>query len=304
LDDAFDKLRRAKEHFESLRVEVEAFEQRDTHTIRYELEPQAGKYTFRIYDVEEPPSHDWGLIVGDCVHNARTALDYLMVRLLSLVTDTDPLFIEHVTFPIYDNPKSFPGRGAAEACKDPRFSGYLARIEELQPFNRANPSVWGSRPDTDGPVVMLYPLPVMHSLPLALKRLAKLDTIDKHRIVNTIWTGVRSQIARALSPPKRFTIKDSHSLLGALENGAEVGSMTFATPLPGEWHPDEMDMKQRFPVQVSMNDEDRFARRVLEVVPFCLWGVESVLTIFQPVFDSSQPPLPVTAIPNIPEPGH
>src|SRR3954452_21619359 len=107
LDDAFDKLRWAEHHLETLRSEIEPFEQRDAHTISFEVDADAGKYTFYIHDLEEPESGDWGLIVGDCLHNARTALDYLMVRLFSLVTDDDPRLIENVQFPITDDPEGF-----------------------------------------------------------------------------------------------------------------------------------------------------------------------------------------------------
>jgi hypothetical protein len=55
-------------------------------------------------------------------------------------------------------------------------------------------------------------------------------------------------------------------------------------------------MKRCFPLQVAFGEPSPF-QGVLEVLPLCLWGAESVLTIFEPVFRSvPKPPLPATAI--------
>lgn len=294
LDDAFDKLRWAKKHFEVLREKIEPFEQRDTHSISCQPDPEAGKYTFFVHDLEQPASDDWGLMIGDCLHNARTALDYLLVRLHALVTGEKPIFVKKVQFPIYDKPDRFQG-AVAELRKQPAFSGYLARIEELQPYNLNNPSVWGMQPRQPH---ALYRVPIMHPLPAALDQLSQLDNIDKHRVAHAAWLGLRSP-ANMVDPefvPDDFRTKESHIYTGPLESGAEVGYMRFRTPLSHSWEPDEMDMKRQFAIQISIFDERRFSGRVLEVLPACLWAVESVLTLFAPVF-SGEPPLPVTAIP-------
>ena len=58
-----------------------------------------------------------------------------------------------------------------------------------------------------------------------------------------------------------------------------------------------MYMKSYFRIQVALDEQLPF-RGVLEAIPFCLWGVEAVLTLFDPVFRRGAPPLPVTAIPD------
>lgn len=52
-------------------------------------------------------------------------------------------------------------------------------------------------------------------------------------------------------------------------------------------------MKSYFPLEVAF-DEPLPTKAVLEVVPLCLWGVQAVLNIFDPVFTHGRPPLPVT----------
>lgn len=175
----------------------------------------------------------------------------------------------------------------------------------MQPFNLGNPSIWSAQ--STGLAKTLYPVPVMHALPIALKRLAALDNLDKHRVIHTTWLGPRTPESFVDPPfiPEAFKFKGASHQQGPLKEGAKVGTMRFTTPLQFEWRPDQVDMKSYFPMQISIHDELRFVGRVLEVLPFCLWGVESVLALFRPVFsDPRQPPLPVTAIPNIPSPAH
>ena len=99
-------LRWAKHHFEALRSQIEPFEQRDTHSIRVEVDPQTGKYEFYVMGIE-PTDPDWGLVIGDCLHNARTALNYAMVSLWALITHQDPAGVVGVEFPIYNNIEEF-----------------------------------------------------------------------------------------------------------------------------------------------------------------------------------------------------
>lgn len=316
LDHAFDRLRWARKHFEILRQEVEPFEERDSHTISVEVKADVGEYVFCVHDLE-PVDPDWGLIIGDCIHNARVALDYLMVRLWALVTGQDVRMIEHVSFPIFA--PSFPdpiesdeqvtsafatareefSSRTRKYRKEPLFGGYLARIEERQPFNSGNPSIWGAPSFQSGGEIIVAG-PHLHPLPTALQRLSILDNIDKHRVVHAAWLGVN--IWRAMHReadirfPPEFKQKSSSTAGEPLVDGAEIGRLYFETPLPFEWQPNQVDMKRGFPLQVAFDEPTPF-NGVLEVLPFCLWGVESVLRLFEPVFTSLQPPLPVTAIP-------
>lgn len=294
LNDAFDKLRWARQHFEALQREIKPFEESDKHHITVEVNADAGEYVFYVHDLEDPKS-DWGLLVGDCLHNARTALDYLIVQLYALVTGVEPLLVPRLVFPIATDPASFDPKSGktspsvVEMRKHLAFSGYLARIEELQPYNVGNASIWGAKGGA----------PLQHGLPHALRRLSALDNIDKHRVVHATWGRVDflQSFYAAIAVPPGFVSLPSIWNTGPLEDGAEIGRWCFATPLPCEWEPAEMDMKRSFPLRVAIADDAFYS--VLDVLDLCLWGVAAVLGLFAPVFDGLQPPLPVTAIPNI-----
>ena len=57
-------------------------------------------------------------------------------------------------------------------------------------------------------------------------------------------------------------------------------------------------MKRNFPLHITIGKPPALLD-VLEVLAACLWGVESVLALFEPVFSTRQPPLPVTVIPSL-----
>ncbi len=283
LNDARDKLRWAKHHFESIRPQMEAFEQRDAHTFSYEVNSDTGQYTFYVHGLEMADP-DWGLIIGDCLHNARAALDYLLVRLVAYVTGEDPKEIRVVSFPIYDEESDFSSK-VGSLRKNPVLKHYVTHIEELQPFNQGNPAIWGLKE---------YGMPVYSLVPAALSRLSILDNIDKHRIVHAAWVGGVFHAHRFPGMPEDFAFKGGSHGMGPFEDDAEVGHLLFGTPLPHEWHPTQMDMKSHFPLQVSFA-EPLAVNGVLEVMPLLLWAVETVLDLFEPVFRHGQPPLPAIA---------
>jgi hypothetical protein len=143
LDDPWLKLGWAEQNYAVLRPEIEAFERRDSHRVSFDVDRDKGEYVFRVHDL---PGLDatWGLRIGDCLHNARCALDYLMVSLVALGTGRRPEDIDNIQFPVWPTPKQF--NSAIAEWKKPEYqmlAGWLARAEELQPYHAGNPSIWG-----------------------------------------------------------------------------------------------------------------------------------------------------------------
>jgi hypothetical protein len=131
LFECHEKVRWAQQHYDSLWPEIDTFQKRDDHRIVVEVNADEGEYVFRVFDLPTP-HRDWGLRIGDCLHNARAALDYLMVRLYALGTGIEPGDVESVQFPVCDSPGAFASSRTVQdfrAC--PALSVYLARIKEL-----------------------------------------------------------------------------------------------------------------------------------------------------------------------------
>ena len=70
------KLARAKFHRDTLRREIAAFLDSKPYPVRCEVDEERSQYRFRVSIDKLPPEAEWGLIIGDCVHAARSALDH------------------------------------------------------------------------------------------------------------------------------------------------------------------------------------------------------------------------------------
>jgi hypothetical protein len=284
LDDAWLKLRWSEQIYAALRSEIEAVEQRASYRISVDVDRDAGEHVFRVHDLPELDA-TWGLRIGDCLHNARCALDYLMVRLITLATGEEPADVEGVQFPIYAEKSRFNG-AIGEHKKNNLLAGWLSRVEELQPFNVGNPSIWGWSEDGLGEEFM-------PRLPLGLDRLTRLDNIDKHRCILQPWSGPKLW-GGSLSAPPDFKFTGGSRPMVPLTEGAETGRAKYETPFPAEWVPDQEDMKRNFPVQVSFS-EPSLSKSVVHILAWCLWSARTTLLIFEPVFTQRKPPLLVTA---------
>lgn len=80
LDESRAKLGRAYQHFKSLEDQITSFLEAKPYRVAIE-NPSDGRYVFRLDNAPEIPAKEWALMVGDCVHNLRSSLDYIAWRL-------------------------------------------------------------------------------------------------------------------------------------------------------------------------------------------------------------------------------
>ena len=135
------RLGRALYHLDDLEAEVDAWLEEHPHRIWTTIEPDdASKKDVYCEVFRKPPAH-LSLIVGDCIHNLRSALDNLVYELAIAYHDahrSGPLpstTAERLMFPIFDTRKEFKRRG------EYRIKGFLdpgaqRTIEKLQPYNQ------------------------------------------------------------------------------------------------------------------------------------------------------------------------
>lgn len=138
------RLHRAKSHFDALNEGVQRFQESDVYRLGGQYNPNGKTLTIRAYDVMQP-SNALRVLIGDCLHNLRSALDHLAFDLAIANLGTLPQGIEESSaFPIFDREAKF--RHLTKAGEPDRRSGLYKiqgiapeaqrEIEALQPYHR------------------------------------------------------------------------------------------------------------------------------------------------------------------------
>jgi hypothetical protein len=146
LDGVDGKIERAKHHLSELKDVLHVALDPRRYRFAFDSELENGEHVLRVYGV---PRVDpvWSLIVGDCLHNLRSALDYLAWQLV-LVDGGDPT--SETQFPIRQSPPT----QLKPAIRRPEI---LDALERTQPYSDPRDSY--------------------------LSALQSLNNIDKHRLL-------------------------------------------------------------------------------------------------------------------------
>jgi hypothetical protein len=128
------KLDRAYEHAHTLEGEIKWFLKRDPHGPVAQPRPKTGEYVAWMKVREHPPLR-WGIIIGEIVHNLRSALDQLFVQLVR-ANGKNP---GGTAYPILtddpDDPSADPRtRKRWKALRKVVHSNDFAIIERTQPY--------------------------------------------------------------------------------------------------------------------------------------------------------------------------
>jgi len=152
------KINRAKHHFEQIDTAVRhLFINADTTTAApyYNMDRQE---LVLAWEKTTPVDPTLPLLAGDCIHNARSALDHLVFQ-LAVLNHAPREAAKKTSFPVYLTPAEF--KNAVRGKIAPFISGNaLAEIEKLQPYAAANAGA-------DDIIWVL----------------SQLDIIDKHRLL-------------------------------------------------------------------------------------------------------------------------
>jgi hypothetical protein len=196
------KLTRAREHFDHLRQELLAYDERNPYEGIAEVSDDGLEWLLRAA-VHEEPNPYWSTIIGDVVHNMRSALDYLTCE---LVLTNGGTVTNSTLFPIYEQKSRYErGAGSKTAGMDPRAAEL---IETLQPYYAPTPSE--------------HPLAV----------LAYLSNGDKHRTLQLArWATDRlRQEIEAAGGPAHIELVEAHQ--GPIANGDVIVRFRLVPPVP------------------------------------------------------------------------
>jgi hypothetical protein len=134
IDDIRLKLSRAEKHLDALSAEVRDHVENSTPAIRAQHNVLDDSMTAIIENVPVPP-REWGVVLGDFLHNARSVLDHLVCALVAASGAT--VTASH-QFPICSSAQQWR-RQVTNARPDKSRLGFIdlrnvAVIESLQPY--------------------------------------------------------------------------------------------------------------------------------------------------------------------------
>lgn len=203
------KIDRAQHHFidlhERIKVALESPDGKNTPPpYKTEVEGQFRQFLIIKRAKGEPLDPILPLIVGDCIHNLRSALDHLVYQ-LAILNGCGAKAARNTIFPICITPGDFAD--IAQRKVTPFVSGAtLAEIEDVQPYRTTN------MPDT---------APLWH--------LAQIDNADKHRVLVILGHKFKP-VAFTVSAPGGdvFSHEISESEWKPAEDGAEILRFEFS----------------------------------------------------------------------------
>lgn len=221
LNSAKAKLRRAKSHFQSYERRIKLIQSNNVKHVTSDFDPDTGEKLF-LYSRTPRPLSSVGLIIGDAIHNWRSALDHLAWSLVEVNGNTPS---RSTAFPIINSSRT------SKQSFDNMTRGMSTQTKELVDWYQ--------------PIHGKYP----NGHWLAL--LSELDNIDKHRHLYVTltatnggsYTGVR---LRNMSLPE-WVINtgpiEKDTVLARIPKGyGEVDftptfSINLAAGLPGQEQP-------------------------------------------------------------------
>lgn len=196
------KLERADTHIRSLIAEIESFRQSNPYEIAVHEEPSTGMQSLCAV-VHRATPEEWSAIIGDAIHNARTALDLLINDLV------DPVHRGTATFPIRATPEEKWPSGI------PRIKGLSSTLQErlvaIQPY------VTGD---------------------MTLRDLHILDIEDKHKVLVALSSATAVRNIRATQKGLRGTMSVGEIRIDTSKMGPTPTGISVHRSMGMEFHTD------------------------------------------------------------------
>lgn len=154
------KVDRARKHFHDLKVEIDSFLATNPYVIGTKRNLQTQQLIYFLEEVHQTPL-EISTILGDTIHNLRSALDHLAYQLVWLETGKIPS--DHIYFPIADDAVKYQQKRQHQVKGAPPQA--ISAIDALQPYKGGNDVLW---------------------------KLHALNNIDKHRALIIIGSAYHS----------------------------------------------------------------------------------------------------------------
>jgi hypothetical protein len=263
LDGPIAKLDRAKTHFQALNKSIGAFKRSKTHDfIVTKFDPNTGEQVVNLKILKEPKNPEWGLVLGDMVHNLRSALDHLVWQLV-ILNGKKPR--RQNQFPIIGAKNEYWEVPAdrSESVRDRMLIGvaedHRAFIDAVQPFNaRGDPSSVSKT---------------------SLSILSWVSNADKHRVIHAgfVLTGEPSvDLFDITTPHPGGAAVNMQMNWGELKDGAEI--MRFRPDPPGA----QVNVNAEIPTYIAFRQGGRDLRA--EDIKVLFNWIDAYVRGFEPIF--------------------
>jgi hypothetical protein len=157
LEGVWAKIDRANMHIDSLGHEIDKWVERQPDRALRETNAEGTRHRFAL-DLSDLPTVNWGIIIGDCLHNLRSALNHLACALV--IVNGKRGCTKDTEFPVFREADAWDTRKAGARKTKGMSDDARDLIIGVQPYARSD------TPDND-------PLWVLHDL----------NNADKHRVV-------------------------------------------------------------------------------------------------------------------------
>ncbi|KAA5800938.1 hypothetical protein F1654_12790 [Alkalicaulis satelles] len=240
------KAARARSHIKEIESTLDDY--RNSKPYRVYRKPDSFSHYTRYIDVLHPPPEILPAMIGDAIHNARSALDHVAVQMAEKNHGNG----KGVYFPIAINEESLP-----ELIKKNKFTRAGDRAVEL--LKTFNPYAGGSPKVGDTSI---------------LRGLHNLDIIDKHKLIILIF-GQAVQATMRINPKKGiYLMRDIDSAFVKLETGEILDTGI----------PIHLDIEDDLPpfFQVVFDDSGDFAgHEVVSTLKIIVAHVEKIIDAFE-----------------------
>lgn len=265
------KVRRASVQLKRLKLSIQRFDAGHPYRIDKYVNPDTGEFGFH-FALHRHWHDDWAILIGEYIHNLRSALDHLVYELVRLETGHPPPLLGRTQFPIFDREfdEKKPGkRKGFHSGAKPMLVGVgdtaRALIEREQPYKT------GERQSS----------PLWH--------LHELSNWDKHRTIHLTHALSQSFTIEAPFPAVHFV---HCRQAGPLKNGAILGGGMFALrdrPL-SEWV-DQVDVKFKFTADIGFEHPHAVKGLLVRPTLSAIGGrvVRILNSVHKDVFDKSPP---------------
>ncbi len=234
------KLVRARDQLDLLDREINAFGNTNLGTGRPTKRDLDGlKWTVPL-KLREPFPLRWSVIVGEIVHDLRSALDHAVYQ---LTLDYAGIAYERTQFPIITNPTAWDVRSTKSKHITPdNPSGYVP--------NCAVYSIRGVGSGVRDYIERLQPYPTNKAQSGAVRALSALHETwnqDKHRLIHYWGVEIRQDLSQfeVVGTAAAYTVEFAD---GVIQDGDDMVTVTFQQP------PGQCEFESHPIMQIAFND--------------------------------------------------